>query len=76
MQSLERIIASGKPFSQLYFIDFLFLLCKQSTEPSCPDEDGIYTVNNQCAREYYYCQGGVFIYEQVSHKHNMLFYDM
>ncbi|KZS21556.1 putative Obstructor-J [Daphnia magna] len=43
----------------------------QSTEPSCPDEDGFYTVNNQCAREYYYCQGGVFIYEQQCPESNV-----
>ncbi|XP_032778338.2 peritrophin-48 [Daphnia magna] len=33
-------------------------------EPSCPEEDGFFTVNNQCTSEYHYCQGGVFLYEQ------------
>lgn len=35
-----------------------------SAEPSCLEEDGFHTVNNQCTREYYYCQGGVVIYQQ------------
>ncbi|KAK4019897.1 hypothetical protein OUZ56_001898 [Daphnia magna] len=39
-------------------------LPQASAEPSCLEEDGFHTVNNQCTREYYYCQGGVVIYQQ------------
>ncbi|XP_057370721.1 peritrophin-48-like [Daphnia carinata] len=39
-------------------------LPQQFVEPSCPEEEGFFTVDNQCTREFHYCLNGDVIYEQ------------